>query len=151
MPTLISLSNHNGFRTIHIFNNVILSSLDLDTQWKNIAIQTGDFIQKLWQLVQVACFVTLIKFLTSLGFYQLYIMAIILALITGNHKRLYRRYCVDRESETKHQISQKLFLWLPSLGLILYLVLPFKINPMITAMTSSFILYLLLHYLIGSF
>ncbi|WP_440993638.1 DUF4400 domain-containing protein [Cysteiniphilum litorale] len=132
-------------------NKDTLSDIPVNDQVNSLMKHSYSFVQKGWSLIQIAFYVTVIKFLTSLSFYQLYIMAIILAFITGNHKRLYRRYCVDRESEAKHNVIRGLTVWLPSLGVILYLIMPFKINPMMVAMTSSFICYVLLHYLIGSF
>ena len=132
-------------------NQNVLSDLPVNDHTAGVINGTMDIFYKFWSLIQVAFYVTVIKLLTSLSFYQLYLIALILACITGNHKRLYRRYCIDRESEAKHRIIRGMIVWLPSMGVILYLVMPFTVNPMLVAATSSFVFYILLHYLIGSF
>lgn len=142
-------------------NQAVTSSVDsalmpyrtfgLDGSSQSVIAAGAGFVSHIVSIIAMALLISLMKLVTSMSLVSMYGIGIVLGILTGNRKRLYRRLGVDRESDTKHKIVKFLVGYSPLLVIALYMVLPFNFNPLFVFFVIGVISVVLFYLMVSTF
>jgi hypothetical protein len=117
----------------------------------SIISSSAGFAQNAVIIVAMALLISLMKLVTSMTLMAMYFLGIVLGILTGNRKRLYRRLGVDRESDAKYRLVKFLVSYLPLCAIVAYMVLPFNLNPLLVFFVIGLISVVLFYTMLSRF
>ncbi|MBK2126287.1 DUF4400 domain-containing protein [Fangia hongkongensis] len=134
-------------------DNILTSyqPIGLDGSGQSILSYGAVFLIRAISIISMAILISLMKLITSLSLITIYVLAIVLGILTGNRKRLYRRIVIDRESGAKHKIVKYIGGYLPLCVIVLYLVLPFNFSPLLVFLLVGMISVMLFYMMVSTF
>ncbi|WP_203249736.1 DUF4400 domain-containing protein [Cysteiniphilum marinum] len=109
------------------------------------------FTQHAVSIIAMALLISLMKLATSMVLMVMYIVGIVLGILTGNRKRLYRRIGIDRESDAKYKVVKFVVSYVPLCVIVLYMVLPFNLNPLLVFFVIGVVSVVLFYSVVSRF
>ncbi|MDA0911423.1 MAG: DUF4400 domain-containing protein [Proteobacteria bacterium] len=117
----------------------------------SLILSSTGFAQNAVIIIAMALLISLMKLVTSLSLVVMYFLGIVLGILTGNRKRLYRRLGIDRESDAKYRLVKFLVSYLPLCVIVVYMVLPFNLNPLLVFFIIGLISVVLFYTMLSRF